>query len=33
MAGNLVFRVYASCEDETGVTVVHEWNDEASFVA
>ncbi|PZG12918.1 antibiotic biosynthesis monooxygenase [Micromonospora craterilacus] len=31
MAGNLAFRVYASREDETRITVVHEWNDEASF--
>jgi quinol monooxygenase YgiN len=32
MPGNLAFRVYASRHDETGITVVHEWNDEASFV-
>jgi quinol monooxygenase YgiN len=31
MPGNLAFRVYASREDETAVTVVHEWDDEASF--
>ena len=31
MPGNLAFRVYASREDETAVTVVHEWADEASF--
>jgi len=29
--GNMAFRVYASREDETRVTVVHEWEDEASF--
>jgi quinol monooxygenase YgiN len=32
MPGNLAFRVYASREDETAITVVHEWVDEASFV-
>ncbi|GIJ76676.1 Quinol monooxygenase YgiN [Micromonospora phaseoli] len=32
MPGNIAFRVYASREDETGITVVHEWDDEASFV-
>jgi quinol monooxygenase YgiN len=31
MTGNLAFRVYASREDETRITVVHEWDDEASF--
>jgi quinol monooxygenase YgiN len=31
MAGSLAFRVYASREDETRVTVIHEWDDEASF--
>jgi quinol monooxygenase YgiN len=31
MPGNLAFRVYASREDETRITVVHEWDDEASF--
>lgn len=31
MPGNVAFRVYASREDKTGVTVVHEWDDEASF--
>lgn len=31
MPGNRAFRVYASREDETGVAVVHEWDDEASF--
>ena len=31
MPGNVAFRVYASRQDETGVTVVHEWADEASF--
>lgn len=31
MPGNVAFRVYASRENETGITIVHEWNDEASF--
>lgn len=31
MPGNMAFRVYASREDQSGVTVVHEWADEASF--
>jgi quinol monooxygenase YgiN len=31
LPGNLAFRVYASREDQAGVTVVHEWDDEASF--
>ena len=31
MAGNLAFRVYASREDQTRITVVHEWDDEVSF--
>jgi quinol monooxygenase YgiN len=31
MQGNVAFRVYASREDPTAVTVVHEWDDEASF--
>jgi len=31
MPGNLAFRVYASREDESRVTVVHEWADETSF--
>jgi quinol monooxygenase YgiN len=31
MPGNVAFRVYASREDETRITVVHEWDDEASF--
>ena len=31
MPGNLAFRVYASREDETRITVVHEWDDEESF--
>ena len=31
MPGNVAFRVYASGEDQGGVTVVHEWDDEASF--
>jgi quinol monooxygenase YgiN len=32
MPGNLAFRVYASREDETRITVIHEWDDEASFL-
>jgi quinol monooxygenase YgiN len=31
MPGNLAFRVYAAREDDSRVTIVHEWNDEASF--
>lgn len=31
MPGNLAFRVYASRQGGTGITVVHEWEDEASF--
>lgn len=31
MPGNLAYRVYASREDETRITVIHEWDDEASF--
>jgi len=31
MPGNIAFRVYASREDETAITIVHEWADEASF--
>nr|WP_322748573.1 MULTISPECIES: antibiotic biosynthesis monooxygenase [unclassified Frankia] len=31
MAGNVAFRVYASREDDTRITVVHEWDDQASF--
>jgi quinol monooxygenase YgiN len=31
MPGNLAFRVYASRADETGITIVHEWDGEASF--
>jgi quinol monooxygenase YgiN len=31
MPGNVAFRVYASREDGTRITVVHEWDDEASF--
>lgn len=33
MPGNIAFRVYADREDDTRVTVVHEWQDEASFSA
>ncbi len=32
MPGNRAFRVYASREDDTRITIVHEWDDEASFV-
>jgi quinol monooxygenase YgiN len=31
MPGNIAFRVYAGREDDTQVTVVHEWQDEPSF--
>ncbi|MEU7744277.1 antibiotic biosynthesis monooxygenase [Nonomuraea sp. NPDC049158] len=31
MPGNVAYRVYASRENETRVTVVHEWDDEESF--
>jgi quinol monooxygenase YgiN len=31
MPGNLAFRVYASRDDDTLITVVHEWVDQASF--
>jgi quinol monooxygenase YgiN len=31
MPGNVAFRAYASREDETGITVVYEWQDETSF--
>lgn len=31
MQGNIAFRVYASQQDQVGVTVVHEWDNEASF--
>ncbi len=31
MAGNIAFRVYASRENGTRITVVHEWEDQASF--
>jgi quinol monooxygenase YgiN len=31
MLGNVAFRVYASREDETGISIVHEWEDEASL--
>lgn len=33
MPGNVAFRVYASRDDRTRVTLVHEWDDEASFAA
>jgi quinol monooxygenase YgiN len=31
MPGNLAYRVYASREDRTQITVIHEWDDEASL--
>lgn len=31
MPGNLEFRVYAARDDEEGVVVIHEWDDERSF--
>ena len=31
LPGNIAFRVYAARDDETRVTVVHEWDDESSF--
>jgi quinol monooxygenase YgiN len=31
MPGNLAFRVYADRDDDTAITVVHEWQDEVSF--
>lgn len=31
MPGNRAFRVYASRADDTRITIVHEWDDEASF--
>ncbi|WP_433303411.1 putative quinol monooxygenase [Actinoplanes sp. CA-030573] len=31
MPGNIAFRVYADREDDTRVTLVHEWQDEESF--
>ena len=31
MPGNVAFRIYAARGDAGGVTVVHEWTDEASF--
>jgi quinol monooxygenase YgiN len=31
MPGNRAFRVYASRQDDTAITVVHEWDDETSF--
>ncbi|BCJ74866.1 hypothetical protein CS0771_44100 [Catellatospora sp. IY07-71] len=33
MPGNAAFRVYASREDDTAITVVHEWHDQASFAS
>ncbi|WP_067127208.1 putative quinol monooxygenase [Microtetraspora malaysiensis] len=31
MPGNVAYRAYASREDATRVTVIHEWDDEESF--
>ncbi|WP_240742057.1 putative quinol monooxygenase [Micromonospora zingiberis] len=31
MPGNLAFRVHACREDDTRVSIVHEWADETSF--
>ncbi|MFI5914089.1 putative quinol monooxygenase [Dactylosporangium sp. NPDC051541] len=31
MPGNINFRVYSSRADDTAVTIVHEWQDAASF--
>jgi quinol monooxygenase YgiN len=31
MPGNIAFRVYAARADDTQITVVHEWDDQASF--
>ena len=31
MPGNLAFRVYAARQNDGGITILHEWNDEASF--
>ena len=31
MPGNVAFRVYASRDDDTQITVLHEWADEPSF--
>ena len=31
MPGNVAFRVYANRGDDTRVTIVHEWEDAASF--
>jgi Uncharacterized conserved protein len=33
MPGNVAFRVHASRDDETRITVVHEWDDEVSFAS
>ncbi|MEV6932306.1 antibiotic biosynthesis monooxygenase [Dactylosporangium sp. NPDC051485] len=33
MPGSVAYRVYASRDDDTGVAVIHEWQDEASFAA
>ncbi|WP_045878427.1 antibiotic biosynthesis monooxygenase [Pseudofrankia sp. DC12] len=32
MPGNVAFRVYAARDDDRRITVVHEWDDQASFV-
>lgn len=33
MPGNVSYRVYASRDDDTLVTLIHEWDDEESFDA
>jgi quinol monooxygenase YgiN len=31
MPGNIAYRVHASHDNDTGITLVEEWEDEASF--
>ncbi|GHJ44191.1 hypothetical protein Cs7R123_15330 [Catellatospora sp. TT07R-123] len=31
MPGNIAYRVHASREDDTGIVIVHEWEDETAF--
>lgn len=31
MKGNLAYHVYASRDDDARITILHEWDDEASF--
>ncbi len=33
MPGNIAFRVYAARDDDTAISVVHEWDDERSFAS